>query len=423
MKLDVSKLPGKPGVYFFKGTKSQTLYVGKALNIKDRIKTHLKNAESDRREKLLVEQSSKVDFIEVSSEIEALILEANLIKKLKPYFNVRLKDDKDYLYIKITKDSYPKILTARKKDLANVKKYFGPYPTSRIVRSTLRVLRRSFPFCSSPPGKNGKLRACFYYHLGLCPGPCIGKITQKDYQKMILRFSRFLSGKKETVLRELNKEMAKRAKSMDFEAASRIRDQIQGIEYLTTQSRSPFLYESNPDLVQTERTAQLKSLQEILNLPVLPKRIECYDISNLYGENATGSMVVLTEAEPDKSQYRRFKIKWVKGINDYAMMKEVIKRRLKNTWSKPDLIVIDGGKGQLGAALEALKEEKVSWPIVSLAKREEEIFSPGNKVSIRLKKDNPALHLVQKIRDEAHRFAVTYHRKLRLKAFIHETTG
>lgn len=407
--MDKSKIPHKPGVYLFKDKAGRIIYVGKAIDLYNRVASYFLASQATPgsvRTAILVDKIADVDTVIVESELEALILEANLIKKYLPAFNVRLTDDKDYLYIGITRENFPKVITLRKKDLKRVKKYFGPFPSAKTVRDTLKDLRRIFPWCS------GGRRACFYYHLGLCPGACVGLISQDDYNKIIKRFSKFLDGKKEELLNELVHEMKIASKQLRFEEADKVKKMIDGINYLTQTNRTR-LYLENPNFYQQETKKALEVLQKDLTLTKLPERIEAYDISNIQGKDATGSMVVLTNGEEDKSQYRRFKIHITGRPNDVGMMKEMIKRRLKHKeWESPDLILVDGGRGQAGVVKLETRNLKLEIPIYGLAKRMELLYPPEGEV-IKLPRKSLSLKLLQKIRDEAHRFAISYHRKLR----------
>lgn len=396
-------IPRSPGVYIFKDKWGQVLYVGKALDLKRRVSAYFKK-NSDFKTARLAEKIVDVETIQVSSEIEALILEANLIKKYKPAFNIKLTDDKDFLYIKITKEQFPKIITARKKDLPGAKKFFGPFPSAKVVRDTLKRLRRIFPWCT------GNRRPCFYYHLNLCPGVCWGKISQKEYAKIIRRFIKFMEGKKEELSRDLTKEMQAYAKNQEFEKAGEIKKVISGMEYLLS-STSVKGYLEDPNFLKQQNKLALACLQKDLGLTKTPERIEGYDISNIQGKDATGSMVVLTGGEIDKSQYRKFRILISGRPNDVAMMREMIERRFRHCeWPKPDLIIVDGGRAQARAV-------KTDIPVFGLAKRLEWIYPPEGRI-IKLSRKSLSLKLLQKLRDEAHRFAIRYHRKLRGKMFL-----
>lgn len=410
--LDKSKLPHKPGVYIFKDASGGVLYVGKAIDLYHRVASYFSNSPGSRK---FTGSIVGVETIIVESELEALILEANLIKRYLPPFNVRLTDDKDYLYIVLTKEDFPRVLTARKNTLKQFQKYWGPFPSSRTVRETLKSLRRVFPWCANPA--NPKKRPCFYYHLKQCPGACIGLISGEEYRDIIKRFSKFLDGKKEELVAELLKEIDLAAKESRFEEAGRVKKTLDGVLYLTQANRTR-LYLENPNFLEEERQLALEQLQKDLNLKKLPERIEGYDISNISGKEASGSMVVLTDGEIDKSQYRKFKIRITGKPNDVAMHREILKRRLRHfEWPMPGLILIDGGRGQVRGAKLELEDAKLEIPVYGLAKRLEWLYPPEGEI-IKLPKRSLSLKLLQKLRDEAHRFAVSYHRKLRGNIFL-----
>jgi len=427
-----SKIPHSPGVYMFKDKNRKVLYVGKAVDLYQRVASYFQRLyNKDPKQKILIDQITDVQTITVESELEALILEANLIKKYLPSFNVRLTDDKDYLYIAINKQAFPKIVIARKKDILLMKKYWGPFPSSRTVRETIKSLRKVFPWCSLALQTKKRSRPCFYYHIGLCPGSCVGAISKKEYQKIITRFSKFMDGKKQQLIADLADEMKRASEKQEFEKAAKIKKVIEGIVYLTQINRTG-LYLENPNFLQEEKQMALKELQKDLNLKKLPNRIEGYDISNIQGCSATGSMVVLTEGEIDKSQYRKFKIslpvqpagstgsvnraKQVSKPNDVAMMREVLRRRLKHSeWPLPDLVLVDGGRGQVCAVKQQMSGVKYQIPVYGLAKKAEWLYPPGGEV-IKLPRKSLSLKLLQKLRDEAHRFALNYYRKLHQKA-------
>ena len=421
----------KPGVYIFKNKIGKILYVGKAIDLKSRVSSYFSCSHlSSGRVNNLVAQINSVETIEVFSEIEALILEANLIKIYRPPFNIKLTDDKDYLYIKITKEDFPKVITARKKELLDAKAYFGPFPSSNTVRSTLKKLRMIFPWCSqkklfavscSPFASNSQkliaksYKPCFYYHLGLCPGVCAGKITRQEYNKIISRVIAFLNGKKDQVLKDLETEMNQYSKNMEFEKAQNIKKTIEGINYLT-QENNIQIYLENPNFVGDQNKKALESLKKDLNLGKIPERIECYDISNISGKLAVGSLVVLNNGDFDKKWYRRFKISSSAG-GDAAMIKEVLQRRIKHMeWPMPDLILVDGGRGQAKGANSELLMANSYIPVFGLAKRMEWLYKPNGEI-IKLPRSSLSLKMLQKIRNEAHRFALNYHQILRNKAW------
>lgn len=439
--MDLKVLPHAPGAYLFKNNRGKVIYVGKAVDLRHRVSSYFrKGSRLLPRTKLLVGDIVDFEFIRVESEIEALILEANLIKKYRPYYNVRLKDDKDYLYIKVTKEEFPTVELARTRDLRDAKIYFGPFPESRAARTTYKLLRKLFPFRTCTPNQG---KACFYYHIGLCLGVCIGAVDKKTYNLMIRRLIHFLQGKKDQTVRELTWDMNNAARKLEFERAAQIKRQLDSIEYVTHRTRLISQYMDNPNLIEDLRDQALGELAEAVNLPGRHlTRIEAYDNSNLQGSLGTSSMVVFTRGEPDRSQYRKFRIHRTKGADDYADMKEVFRRRFKHLKvdpaqkfnltdrkfldvnadesfeAVPDLIVVDGGKGQLSAAASVLTELNLPIPIISLAKRLEEIYLPASSDPVRLPRRSESLKLVQHLRDEAHRFAITYHRKLRNRALI-----
>jgi excinuclease ABC subunit C len=541
----LKQLPGSPGVYRMKDATGNIIYVGKASNLRNRVRSYF-SARSGVTPKTqqLVEQIDDFDFFVTASEQEALILEFNLIKQHRPPYNIRLKDDKSYPYLKIDiTEEWPRLYITRHLD-EDGNRYFGPFASPRSVRETIKVLKNIFPLrsCTKPITGTEK-RPCLEYHMHRCPGPCIGATNRESYADTIKEVIFFLEGKQERVVRKLERRMQQTAISLDFERAAMLRDQIQAINlviegqqiaakvsgeqdvvafvsekdqayvqvffirggkligresfvlqgvqseeplqimtgfvkqyYASTTQIPPLLLLQHPieDKVLIEQwlhsrrgsrvriqvprrgekkqlvdivaenarrgLEQLKikqlasalapqtlaELQQNLSLPRLPTRIEGYDISNIQGKMAVGSMVVFEEGKPKTAHYRRFRIKTVAGANDYAMLQEVIKRRFKHVkdgdasdaWAiLPDLVLVDGGKGQLSAVMEAMQAtgaEKI--PVAGLAKENEQIFIPGQSEPIILPRNSPVLQLLQRVRDEAHRFAVTYHRETRKKA-------
>lgn len=476
-------MPQKAGVYRFLAKTGEVLYVGKANDLKSRVSSYFaKTSQLGPKTRVLVSQIESIRITEVESELEALLLEAFYIKKYNPKYNIRLTDSKSYIRIRIThKDAYPRVLLARREDDKN-SLYFGPYPSSGAVKLVLKTVRRIFPFQSvlnHPP------RICLFNHLGLCPCPPVNDSPElkQQYRKNIRGLIRILEGESRKIMKELEKERDAASKKEEFEKALLIQKRINALSFITTPFHRPFEYHVNPNLRDDIRQAELVGLKTILmdqGLPVKDlNRIECYDISNTQGTHATGSMVVFVNGEKDSSQYRKFRIRrdWEKPMskaekvsleskprkhlsNDFAMMKEVLKRRLKHEeWHTPDLIIVDGGKGQVTSAMTALAECGSDIPLVGLAKREEVIIVPqllresdgvdskpvvasyqdllnlrfagteeekrqtiivneDNFTEISLPKDSPSLHLIQRLRNEAHRFAITYHRKLRSKSAL-----
>jgi excinuclease ABC subunit C len=540
----VNNLPHLPGVYLFRNKLNTVLYVGKAVDLYNRVKSYFTGQDSRAKIEQLVEQVDHIEFILAGSETHALVVECNLIKKYRPRFNVRLRDDKMYPYIKIDVDKpWPGVFVARR-ILNDNAKYFGPYISAGDVRRTIDLIKKIFKYkiCKKDIRTNSS-RPCLYYDLGNCPAPCCGLISQAEYKDTIKQIIQFLEGKQESILAEMKARMNSLSEHLDYEKAAVVRDQIRSIQNVIEGQKIGLLVRGDKDIIAiarhmdkalaevfqirnnklVSRTSHIiegsesdddnevmtdfiklyysgtqnipaevilqtpinetevinewlreirnapviitipsrgtkkemvdiasrnaaTSLQmhelsrysaadypevsaevkKLLNLPAVPVRIEGYDISNIQGTNAVGSMVVFEGGRPRKDQYRKFRIKVVEGIDDYSMIQEVLKRRFNNylagtdKWvNLPDLILIDGGKGHLNAALQVLTDLKQdTLPIMSLAKENEEIFVPARPEPIRLPGSSTVLHLFQRVRDEAHRFAVGYHRNLRSKGAI-----
>ena len=545
---DRSHLPTSPGVYVFKDAEGGVLYVGKAKNIRSRVANYFTRS-GDGRPKIaeLKERVRQIDFIATGSETEALVLEANLIKRHRPRFNVSLRDDKSYPYVVVTLgDEYPRVFATRGPHDPR-HRYFGPFPSAGSVHATLDVLNKTFPFrkCRGPePGRRSGV-PCLNYHIGRSVAPCVGAVTKEEYDEIVADVIAFLEGRVDGLIREREAAMREAAREMDFERAAKLRDEVSAHSRVGDRERATIASEDSFDavgayaegesacvqifavrdgrivnrdsfvldnygeapaesvalqfipqyygaaavprevLVQSEepeetllplaahlsgvrgtrvevrrpqrgdkrrvlemaaRNAELgmahekaleeakrnkvastlDALREELALPKLPVRIECYDISNTMGTNSVASMVVFEGGRPAKDQYRRFRIRTVEDADDPASMAEVIRRRLERLKARdekfvpaPDLILLDGGKGQLSAAvavMDELGDGLPDIPVRSLAKREEEVFQPGRPEPVTLGRASPELHLLQRVRDEAHRFANTYHRKLRGRA-------
>jgi len=550
-------LPDKPGVYLYYNEKGEIIYVGKARSLKNRVRSYFRAAAGQTAKvKALVSQIADLEYIVVDSEVEALILECNLIKEHRPRYNVDLKDDKTYPYIKITvQEEFPRLTVTRSKRPDGAR-YFGPYTNVGAMRETLRVLRRLFPLrtCSDTGFKN-RTRPCLNAHIHRCCAPCTAEVSVEEYRKMIGEVLDFLEGRRDELLKRLKAEMEQAAGELKFEQAAELRDQLLIIDKVLEQQkivsagqededifafaagseetcgqvffvrggkvtgRAHFfltaaaelepsqimaeflkryysqaqevpgeilLAESPGDeteviqkwlktmrgkqvqikvprrgdklklvemvrqnaallLQEREKMARqreargekaLLELQEALELDTLPRRIECYDISNIQGTNSVGSMVVFEDGRPKTSEYRRFKIKTVNGPNDFRSLEEIISRRFraiprevqelgleassKGKFARwPDLVIIDGGKGQLSAVRKVMRELGVdSIPTFGLAKKEELLFHEGGSAPLELPRGSAALYLLQQIRDEAHRFAITYHRQLRGKEAV-----
>jgi excinuclease ABC subunit C len=543
-------IPAKPGVYLFRDTKSTVLYVGKAKSLRARVRSYFRGGDSRLGLDRLIERVEDIEVIVTSTEVEAFHLEQNLIKRYRPTFNVRLRDDKSYPYIAVTvEDEYPRVMFTRERHRRGVT-YFGPYASAKKVRETLDVLNRVFPYrpCEGPqPGRHSGI-PCLDYHIDRCLAPCVGYVTKEDYRAIVERVIEFLSGETRPVLRELEEKMRAAAERQEFEEAARYRNRLTAVRHLAERQAAdkraigtvdvigiaatgrtaavqvfplrggrlvdrhtfyleneagedvPQLLESfcleyyggapsipplivvpadvgptdalagflsdlrgsrvevrparrgekrrlqelaaqnaelalesdaaNRERKRLRRIEALEELRECLNLESLPIRIECFDISNIQGESPVGSMVVFQDALPKKAHYRKFGIRDVQGPDDVAMMAEVLSRRFARAREVtaeqydegfaaiPNLVVVDGGKGQLSAALGAIQAYDLPRvAVIALAKREEEVFVPGRPQPIALRRDSAGLQLLQRIRDEAHRFALGFHRRRRdLKA-------
>jgi excinuclease ABC subunit C len=538
-------LPASPGIYLFKGMEDKVIYVGKAANLSNRVRSYFTTYSNlPSKVQQLVLRINDFEFMVTSSEQEALILECNMIKKYHPRYNVRLKDDKTFPYLKIPiNEDWPGVYITRRfrKDGA---RYFGPFASAGSVRKTLRLIKKIFPFRSCNKVIDGSdKRPCLDYYIHRCLGPCIGAADKQEYKRVVNQVVLFLEGKQELVLRELKSKMRQASKQLQFEKAALLRDQTQAIERVIEGQkiaitlrgeqdiialaqnegqayvevffvrsnklvgRNHFIMEGihdeSPEQIMTSFVKQyyasasyipslillqypvdeipvlsewlkqqkgcrvklqvpqrgakkqlvdmvaenankslqlarakqinpeaittaLQELKDKLCLARIPLRIECYDISDIQGALAVGSMVVLEKGLPKPAHYRRFRIKTIADANDYAMIQEVLRRRFKRgmtgegSWAIiPDLILIDGGKGHLAAALEVRQELGFdSVPMASLAKENEDVFIPDEPAPVDIPKDSLALHLLQRARDEAHRFAISYHQRLRRKEGI-----
>ncbi len=547
LKAKLTGIPHKPGVYKFLDKDGAVLYVGKAKDLRSRVSQYFGTGDNRVQLPFLMAEAVDLDYTVVNTELESLFLENTLIKEYLPPYNIKLRDDKNYAFIKIDYSTPIPQLTYSRKVESDSKDndYFGPYSSTKKIRQTLDFVRRVFPYCANK--EIGK-RPCFYYYLHRCPGICVGAITMEEYDAQLKRISMFLSGQTTEIKKQLAVDMKKAAAAHQFESAARLRDQLHAIEVLDERQitmfpdrvswdfisvfcdsltacvnvfkvregklidKENFIYENILNIPEEIRGSEiiqafsemyyaqatglpkeiytefelrdagilssllatrvknkvklcvptrgqklklihlgktnaeeylrkwqrsqatnldalqeiLQSLKEILNLENIPRRIECYDISNIQGTNPVGSMVVFKDGQPAKSEYRKFKINVKQTPDDFAMMREMLSRRLarinptdgKDAWPKPDLLVIDGGKGQLGIVVEVLEELKLEIPVVGLAKRIEEIFRPHNPEPIVLPHDNPALQMLQRLRDEAHRFGITFHRSLRSKQAV-----
>jgi len=409
----LSSLPLKPGVYLFKDRRGEILYIGKAKSLRKRVAAYFSKS-PDLKTAILLERLNKIDYIITSSEMKALILENELIKKYKPRYNISLKDDKAYPYLKLTiKEQWPRLFLVRQKKKDGAL-YFGPFQ-GKMVRAAVRLVKKLFPirWCKETPMRMRK-QSCLYYRMGSCSGPCIQKISLRDYGALIKGIVLLLEGNMEGALFKLSQEMEKASQKQEFERAGYLRDRIKILQKMLEGKELPTT--PSPRLL-----SNLKELKSALKLEKLPMRIEAFDVSNLSGTNLVGSMVAFYGGAPLKRDYRRFKIKNLEGKpNDAASIYEIVKRRYAGALSKnlecPDLVLVDGGRPQVNAAHRAIKSanlEKI--PTIGLAKRQEEVFVYGKGRPLKLSKHSPALQLLQHLRDEAHRFALAYHRVKREK--------
>ncbi len=404
----IKTIPFASGVYLMKDHAGKVIYVGKAVSLRKRVQSYFTRSKNILpKTRLLVSEVVDIGCIETASEAEALLLEASLIKKYKPKYNVELRDDKSYPYIEVTNDPFPKVSIQRPRAKIKGYRYYGPYVDAHLVREALSLIRRIFPFRTCEPFAQ---KECLDYHIGLCGAPCVGKISRQDYARNIKNVRLILEGKKDALYKGLKVDMESLARGKRFEQAAQVRDQIRAIGALYAGTRDINYYK------------EAEQLQRALGLPRRPERIEAFDISNIMGNQAVGSMVSFVNGKPDKSNYRRFRIKEVEGIDDVGMIAEVVRRRYRRLkdegLSYPDLIVVDGGKGQLSSACRELDTLGVFIPVAALAKREEEVFLPKKRSPVRLSQRSLALHLLQRMRDEAHRFAVKYHRHLRKETML-----
>ena len=542
----LSQIPKSPGVYFFRDVKGEIIYIGKAKLLRNRVKSYFNSpGGKDPKTLVMVKNIADLEWLVVRSEVEALLTEANLIKEHKPRYNVFLKDDKTFPYIRITNEPYPRVEIIRQKNLTkDDHNYFGPYTDAGYLREILRVIHKIFPLrtCTYHIDKDtiqeGKFKICLDYHIKRCEGPCEGLVTEKEYGDMINQIKGFLKGRNGEIKSYLQTQMDSSSKNMKYEEAARYRDQLNAVTQFTRKQKKTSMdfkdrdvvavsaensygvgvlmrirnghimgrekfnlkvhdpenlskilsqfflqyysstvdipeeilieiqfdeiieYEKwlkgirkkrvqilvpergekrklveiskrNADLLLGElRLKQAKrkelltkpviQLQEDLGMEVAPRRIEAFDNSNIQGSNPVAGMVCFADGKPRKSEYRKFHIKTVKGIDDFASMHEVVSRRYKRQLDEnnplPDLILIDGGKGQLSAAKSALDALGLGYvPVIGLAKRLEEVFKPGMSEPQNIAKTSPGLHLLRAIRDEVHRFAITFHRKTRKK--------
>lgn len=406
LKEKIGKLPDAPGVYIYKDAEGKIIYIGKAKSLKKRVGSYFTRFLSAKTQ-ALVAKIADLEYILTPSETRAELLESVLIKNRQPYYNVISKDDKSFPLVRITNEEFPIVSICRRKKTGPEDKstYYGPFTDPVSLRQALKVMRRIFGFrsCRALPKK-----PCLYFRLNLCPGPCAAKISHRQYQALIQEIKLFLESKYEELIDSLTEKMKNAAMERRFEEAAKIRDQVSALGVFR-QSRQEFF-------------GGLEHLQDILKLKGLPQRVEGFDIANISGKEAAGAMASFWQGQPDKHNYRKFRVKFNQGVDDYGMVREVVSRRYRRLKEEkavlPDLILIDGGKGHLAAAGGVIRELGLDIPVISIAKEFEHIYAVGRTQPIKLKEGSPALNLLRRIRDEAHRFAQAYHHLLRRKKVI-----
>lgn len=432
----LAELPKSPGVYFHKDAQGKIIYVGKAAVLRNRVRQYFQDSRArDPKTEALVQEIADIDWMCVDSEMEALFLEAEMIRRYMPRYNILLRDDKAMSYVRIDYDSdYPTVTTTRR-PLDDGARYFGPYSSTLAVRQALKLLRKVFPFATRRLA--GQKRATLHYHLGLDPGLEEGRTSLEDYRANLRKLIAVIKGRRKSIIKELERDMKRAAKAQDFEQAARLRNRVRWLQALDRQ-----VIFSDKEFLDISKDHALNELVNLLGLTKFPKRIEGYDISHQQGSDVVASMVVFTNGVSNKAEYRKFKTK-LNHNDDFYNMNETLKRRLsernRKTWGLPDLVLIDGGKGQLDAAIRARDEAGLSGiPFIGLAKREEQIVIHKNKSKVilnmltlhdlggfsnessdftlvNLPHSSNLVKLLQRIRDESHRFAVSYHSVLKVK--------
>ncbi len=421
----LSKTPDIPGVYLMKGRDGSVIYTGKALSLKRRISSYFQEGKNDIKNLALSDRIEDFDFIPVASEAEALILENNLIKKYRPKYNVNLKDDKSYPFVKITAEKYPTLRIVReKKD--DRSRYFGPFTNIEFLRGIIKFVRRYYPVRNCRYDLRKKVRLCTQYHIGRCSAPCAGRISRKEYRGIVRGITAFFEGDYRKFIKILKKQLSVAIRNLEFERAQEIKKRL----FMLEEMEKRFPIRDEKTLLSYSESNVLPNLKEILKLDRIPYHIEGYDVSNISGIYSTASRISFKGGVKDTRNYRKYRIILRHGIDDCGMLMEVLARRFgpdEDEKKFPDLILVDGGKGQLNTAVRALKNRGIDIPVISLAKRNEEIYRSGVAGIIRLSDDSPELHLLQAVRDEAHRFALCYHRNLRgkgaLSSFLDEIPG
>jgi excinuclease ABC subunit C len=424
LKKTLEALPETPGVYFMKDAQGRTLYIGKAKNLKNRVCTYFHDSYGDPRIRTMVSKIEDIETLDAPSEVDALLMEARLIKDVQPRYNERLKDDKSFTMLAITRfDDFPKVWVVRETDDVNAETY-GPFTSAGDLRDAVRVLQKIFKFATctldmreSDP-KRRYFRPCLLHAIKRCTAPCADRVSKERYLADVEMLRKFLKGGREEVVADLRARMKAASKGLAFERAGELRDQIRALEGLSKRSELDYI---EGDITPMDPREGLEELGRVLGLPAAPRTIEGVDIAHVQGADSVGSLVNFVDGIPFKSGYRKYRIKTVEGIDDFAMIREVVTRRFRRLDEEgkvfPDILLIDGGVGQYNAACGALRDLGVTPPLVlSLAKEEETLIRDGKPVP--LAKSSPALRLMMYVRDEAHRFAQHYHHELRRKALI-----
>ncbi len=411
LKYVIRKVPSDPGIYIFKGKHGQILYVGKAVNLKARLGSYLRPGWKEG----MLREAKSLSWEKLGSDVEALIREAMLIKMHRPRYNIVFRDDKNYFFVAFTRDRFPRIYLTHQ-PLKEKNTYIGPFTDGAAIKHVLKLLRRAFPYCTCS-NKNLHRRRCINAEIGRCLSYCCvskphTKREERLYRANISAIKKILEGKTRSLTQALEKKMKQLSKTRHYEDAKIVRDQLSSLRHIF--EHQPFLQKE----ISEERLRALSSLKDLLHLKNIPRRIEGYDISHHQGSSSVASMVVFENGVPKKSDYRKFIIRSVAGINDPAMIGESLRRRMKHPeWPTPDFILIDGGKGQLNAARVACKNKNIA--IASIAKRDEELYSKNQRAPYELKKlPPPLLYLLTHIRNESHRFAISFHRKRQTRLML-----
>jgi len=426
----VKSFPLEPGVYLMKDSTGKVIYIGKAKRLRNRAASYFTQAAAeDRRTRELVKHIADIDYIVTASEVEALLTESRLVKDIQPKFNSDLKDDKSFPYLQIrVREEYPRVEFTRKPRKRGVRLY-GPFTSARSLRAAVQVLQRIFQFrtCSldikSRDDRWRWYRPCLLHSIRQCTAPCNFRVTREEYRKQIKKLCMVLEGKKDRLIRKMERQMKESSAALDFEKAGRIRDEIAALKKLEMRGKAD--QDVQPHAFHLDPRKGLGGLKKVLGLKQMPRSIEGVDIAHLGGEDTVASLVCFLDGLPFKHGYKRFKIRTVEGIDDFASIRETISRRYRDAANDesifPDILLIDGGKGQLSAALDAFTVLGVQPPcLISLAKREEEIYRPGDSEPIKLSRHSQALRLLQSVRDEAHRFAQHYLHTLRRKRLFED---